>query len=206
MSVFFLQEPAGGDGQTGEQSEEVWLCDAPAAHRVPPVHRREPQQGPAGRQHQVQCTEGTTHKNLIIQFSSDQQKNMPFYIVCTTSQKFGFFFLHFFSFLPRCTFTSGSLMSLLTSIMTRGKQKSSNLSIVPSFHPKVEPASGADLRAAEEQQSPAGPVAAQQVAVQPVCHGGPQAGGTRRPPAEERHRRGHDGGGERRLDEGLQRE
>lgn len=70
----------------------------------------------------------------------------------------------------------------------------------------MEPASGADLRAAEKQQSPAGPVAALQVAVQPVRRGGPQAGRTRRPPAEERHRRGHHGGGEHRLDEGLQRE
>lgn len=70
----------------------------------------------------------------------------------------------------------------------------------------MEPASGEDLRAAEEQQSPAGPVAALQVAVQPVRRGGPQAGGARRPPAEKRHRRGRHSGGEQLLDEGLQRE
>lgn len=71
---------------------------------------------------------------------------------------------------------------------------------------KVEPAAGADLRAAEEQQSAAGPVAALQVAVQPVRGGSAETGGARRSPAEERHRQGHHGGGEQRLDEGLQRE
>lgn len=71
---------------------------------------------------------------------------------------------------------------------------------------QVEPASGADLRAAEKQQGAAGAVAALQVTVQPVRRSSAETGRARRAPAEERHRQGHHGGGEQCLDEGLQRE
>lgn len=68
--VFLSQEPTGGNGQTREQPEEVWLCDAPAAQRVPPVHHGEPQQSTAGCQHQV---EQRLERTFIMKSASDEQ-------------------------------------------------------------------------------------------------------------------------------------